>query len=97
MGREMLLLTAFFEHSVGFRSDVNAILMFDVCFLTKDMKLPFIWEWISHPVCGKTCQFMESPSLLSVPHTRVEQAGVKSMTSSSISAVNTHSASETKM
>ena len=42
MGREILLFTAYFEHSVGFRSDINANLMQDVCFLTRDGKLPFI-------------------------------------------------------
>ena len=36
MGREILLLTAYFEHSVGFRSDTSANLMQDVCFLTRD-------------------------------------------------------------
>ena len=41
-GREILLFTAYFEHSVGFRSDINANLMQDVCFLTRDGKLPFI-------------------------------------------------------
>ena len=30
MGREILLLTAYFEHSVGLRSDTNANLMQDV-------------------------------------------------------------------
>ena len=30
MGKEILLLTAYFEHSVGFRSDINANLMHDV-------------------------------------------------------------------
>ena len=34
MGREILLFTAYFEHSVGFRSDTKANLMQDVCFLT---------------------------------------------------------------
>ena len=42
MGREILLFTAYFEHSVGFRSDINANLMQDVCLLTRDGKLPFI-------------------------------------------------------
>ena len=42
MGREILLFTAYFEHSVGFRSDINANLMQDVCFLTRDGKLPLI-------------------------------------------------------
>ena len=39
---EIFLFTASFEHSVGFRSDINANLMQDVCFLTRDGKLPFI-------------------------------------------------------
>ena len=38
--RLVLLLTADFEHSVGFRSDINANLMHDVCFLTRDGKPP---------------------------------------------------------
>ena len=42
MGGEILLFTAYFEHSLGFRSDTNANLMQDVCFLTRDGKLPFI-------------------------------------------------------
>ena len=42
MGREILLLIAYFEHSVGFRSDINANLMHDVCFLTRDGRFPFI-------------------------------------------------------
>ena len=42
MGKEILLLTAYLEHSVGFRSDINANLMHDVCFLTRDEKFPFI-------------------------------------------------------
>ena len=42
MGREILLFTAYFEHSVCFRSDINASLMQDVCYLTRDGKLPFI-------------------------------------------------------
>ena len=42
MGREILMLTAYFEHSVVFRSDINAKLMQDVCCLTGDGKLPFI-------------------------------------------------------
>ena len=36
------MFTAYFEHSVGFRSDINANLMQEVCFLTRDGKLPFI-------------------------------------------------------
>ena len=42
MGREILLLTAYFEHWVGLRSDINANLMQDVCFLTRDGRFPFI-------------------------------------------------------
>ena len=45
MGREILLLTAYFEHSVGVRSDTNANLMQDVCFLTRDGRFPFsLWQ-----------------------------------------------------
>ena len=42
MGGEILVLTTYFEHSFCFRSDINANLMQDVCFLTRDGKLPFI-------------------------------------------------------
>ena len=38
----VLLLAADFEHSVGFRVDINANLMHDVCLLTRDRKPPFI-------------------------------------------------------
>ena len=43
MGREILLLTAYFEHSVGFRSDIHANLMQDVCFLTRNGRFSFIF------------------------------------------------------
>ena len=46
MGREILLLTAYFEHSVSFRSDTNANLMQDVCFLTRDGRVSI------HSGCG---------------------------------------------
>ena len=39
---QILLLTAYFEHSVGFRSDINANLMHDVCFLTREWRFPSI-------------------------------------------------------
>ena len=42
MSREILLLTAYFEHSVYFRSDTNANLMLGVCCLTRDGMFPFI-------------------------------------------------------
>ena len=41
-GTDILLLTSYFEHSVGFHSDINANLMHDVCFLTRDGRLSFI-------------------------------------------------------
>ena len=41
-GRRFLMFTAYFQHFVAFRSDINANLMQDVCFLTRDGKLPFI-------------------------------------------------------
>ena len=41
MGRETCCLQLI-SSSVGFRSDINANLMQDVCFLTRDGKLPFI-------------------------------------------------------
>ena len=40
--RDILLLTAYFEHSVGFRIVINANLMHDVCLLPRDRRLPFI-------------------------------------------------------
>ena len=40
-GREILLFTAYFEHSVGFRSDINANLMQDVCFSHERRKASF--------------------------------------------------------
>ena len=64
MGREILLLTAYFEHSAGFRSDINANLIHDVCFLTRDRRYPFILGRIStfrHP-CGRICLYMEEAS-----------------------------------
>ena len=42
MGRDILLLTAYFKHSMGFRNEIIANLMHDVCFLTGDGRLPFI-------------------------------------------------------
>ena len=51
----ILLPTAYFEHSVGFRSDISANLMYDVCFLTRDGKIlgaddncpPSLWQDLS--------------------------------------------------
>ena len=42
MGSKILLLTSSFEQPVGFRSEINVNLMHDVCFLTRDGRLPFI-------------------------------------------------------
>ena len=36
------MFTAYFEQSVGFRSDTNANLMQNVCFFTRDGRFPFI-------------------------------------------------------
>ena len=36
------MFTVYFELSVGFRSEINANSMQDVCFLTRDGKLQFI-------------------------------------------------------
>ena len=72
MGREILLPTAYFEHSVGFRSDINANLMHDVCFPKRDGKLPFILGADSGSKSWK-----HRRSLQRVPHTRAVQAGVK--------------------
>ena len=44
MDREIMLLTAYFEHSVGFRREMHVKLMHDVCFLMRDGELPFILE-----------------------------------------------------
>ena len=98
MGRE-ILMTAYFEDSIGFRSDINANLMQDVCFLTRDGKLPFIfWERISisRQDCGKTVHARRQSLVTEVgsisqwsfqrePHTRAVQAKVKCPTSSIIS------------
>ena len=65
MGREILLLAAYFEHSVGCRSDINANLCM-TCVLSRETENSHSsWERIStsHPVCGRT------------------QAGVKNLTS----------------
>ena len=50
MGREILLLTAYFEHSVGFRSDTNVNLMQDVCFLTRDGGFQFSAKSVARSV-----------------------------------------------
>ena len=42
MGMELILLTAYFAHSVGFRNEMNVNLMHDLCFLTRDGRFPFI-------------------------------------------------------
>ena len=83
-------------HDCGFRSDINANLMQDVCFLTRDGKLPFILgaDFNFLQACGKTCPCMaavfgygswEQQCLCRRNHTRAEQAKVKSQTSSIIS------------
>ena len=92
MGREILLLTAYFEHSVGFRSDTNANLMQDVCFLTRDGRCPFTF---GGQVCGKICLCMEVASgpsnsvhrwsFRKAPRTRVVRVEAKNPTSSIIS------------
>ena len=47
MGREILLLTAYFEHSVGFRSDTTAILC-RTCVFSREMGgVPSFWVRIS--------------------------------------------------
>ena len=84
-GREILLFTAYFEDSVGFRRDINANLMQDVCFLTRDGKLPFIlgadfsfspnlWQWRQSLVTGS---WEHQRSFQREPHTRAVQAKVK--------------------
>ena len=82
-GREILLLTVYFDHFVGFRNDINANLML-TCVFSRGMEDSHLsWERtsISHPACGKTGPPMEAPSgskslehrwsLQSVPHTHV--------------------------
>ena len=57
MGREIQVVTAYVEHSVRFRSEINANLMHDVCFLTRDGRLLFYLgrqTSISLLACGKT-------------------------------------------
>ena len=53
MSSEILLLTSYFEHPVGFRSEINVNLMHDMCFLTRDGRLPLI--------SGADCNFPPSP------------------------------------
>ena len=97
MGREILLLTAYFEHSVGFRSDTNANLMQDVGFLTRDGRFPFIlgadfnfppslWQDLTLYGGGIWIkQLGASVVILEVPHTRVARVEAKNPTSSTIS------------
>ena len=108
MGREILLLTAYFEHSVGFRSGIIANLMHDVRFLTRDGKLTFIlganvnfppsfWQDLSiHGGSLWIPKLGASVVTKWVPHTRAVQAGVRSLTSSIIFWCQ-HSASDAKM
>ena len=62
VGKDILLLTAYFEHSTKIRSEIDANLMQDVCLLTTDGTLPSIWEQISihRQVCGQIRLSMES-------------------------------------
>ena len=63
-GREILLITAYFEHSVGFRSDINANLMQDVFFSRETEGFHSFWERISIycQACGRTCPCMAAAS-----------------------------------
>ena len=97
MGREILLLTAYFEHSVGFRSDTNANLMQDVCFLTRDGRFPLIlgadfnfppslWHDLTlHGGGIWTTQLGASVVIPEGLHTRVARAEAKNPPSSTIS------------
>ena len=63
MGREIQVVPACVELSVGFRSEIIGNLMHDVCFLTRDGRSPFIMEGqtsISLLACGKTRLSMEA-------------------------------------
>ena len=64
MGREILLVTANFEHAVGFRSDINANLMHDVSLLMRNGKLPFIlgsgFQLPAQFVAGLVCSWRQS-------------------------------------
>ena len=96
---KMLLFTAYCEHSVGFRSDINANLRQDVCFLSRDGKLPFIlgadfnvppslWQDVSmhggsQPLDTKVGQRISGPSRGN-PHASCKQR-VKNLTSSIVS------------
>ena len=97
MGREILLLTMYFEYYVGFRRGINANLMHDVCFLTRGGKVLFIlradfnfppslWQDLcaAHGGCLWIQKLEHRWSLQWIPHTRAEQAGVKSLTLSII-------------
>ena len=97
MGREISLLTANFEHSIGFRSDINANLMHDVCFSREVGGFPsfLVRISISRQVCGKICLCMEAASGSSnwvhrwsfrkAPRSRVGRAEAKNPASSIIS------------
>ena len=84
-GREILLFTAYFEDSVGFRRDINANLMQDVCFLTRDGKLPFIlgadFQFLAKLVAMAAVfgygSWEHQRSFQREPHTRAVQAKVK--------------------
>ena len=78
MGREILLLTAYFEHSVGFRSDINANLMQDVCFLTRDGRLPLILG----------ADFHFPPSLWQDPSTRGGSLWIQKLGASVVAPVS---------
>ena len=63
MGRKIMVLTTYFKHSVGFRSEIDANLMHDVCSLTRDGRRPLILAGglqFSRLVWSKTCLFMEA-------------------------------------
>ena len=87
MGREILLLTAYFEYSVGFRNDIGAGLMRDVT-----EGLHSFWERnsISRQACGKTCPCMEVAS-------GVRKLGGISGHPRLFPGVNTHQTSDTDM
>ena len=101
---------AYFEHSVGFRSDVNANLIQDVCFLTIDGKVPFILGadfnfppnlWQDLPTHGGSLWLQKLGASVVVPegttHTCRVGKGQKPDIIDYFLGVNTHQTSDTEM
>ena len=108
MSREIMLLTAYFEHSVGLSSDINANLMHDVCFSRETEDTHYLGRGFHFPPGLWQDSFLHGGSLwiqklgasvvtpVGSTHTRAELAGVRSLTSW-ICGVSAHTASNIKM